>query len=412
MPDACARRYNSRVNRLARNTLALYAAQFTVRLFNIIVIVLIGRQLGPADLGRFSFVMATVSFVHLFAVGGLNNWLVREVARTPARTPALLTRALTINLLLATLGTLAVWSATLVPEFNADPLRTLCLRLFIPSVFFSATAETIFAIFDGHQDMRFRAVLVSIRAGSRALICGLLIAGLRNLPSLFAGYLIIELAVVILAGWLTYRRFGKPPLPTGQLDRQVIAELLPFFITSLLLLVDSRVHIWIITAVQGNVAAGQFSAAHGLILAVLLLPGAVTNAAFPQLAQMTDTSRVFFQKLLRWITAAGILAGIGLFLGAGLFLQLFFGDRYLDATPTLRILALTLPAGFINGALLSWLYATHRQTRVLYLTVATTTICVIASWFLVHHLGYVGAAWAALGTELLQLSLFAWACRP
>lgn len=411
------------MNRIARNTLALYAAQFAVRLFNVAVVVLIGRRLGPADLGRYAFVLTIVTLVHQFAVAGLNNWLVREVARDESRCRTLLARSLAINVALSALGCAGVWMVSAVPAMSTDPLRGLCLRIFVASVFFSAMSETIYAVFDGHQDMRYRAGLVSVRAASRALLCVLLVAGLKSLPALFAGYLLVEAAVWATALTLAGHKFGWPRWAESlALDWSMIHEVWPFAALSVVLIAGARVPVWLLTGLRGNESAGLFSAAQGFIFAALLLPGAITNAAFPQLSQLAARApaefRALMARLLRWIAPAGLAAGVGVWVAAPLLVHALFGARYQASVGVLRILAWLLPTGFVNGALLTMLLAVNRQRAVLVCSVVVLTVSSAGGWWLIQRDDVIGAGWAALLADMLLLALYlvaarnAWAGHP
>ena len=76
----------SSTQNLARNTASYISAMIIQKILSLLYFVFIARMIGVDDMGRFTFAM---SFVAIFAIVldlGLNNVLVREVAREPKNT--------------------------------------------------------------------------------------------------------------------------------------------------------------------------------------------------------------------------------------------------------------------------------------------------------------------------------------
>jgi O-antigen/teichoic acid export membrane protein len=105
---------------------------------------------------------------------------------------------------------------------------------------------------------------------------------------------------------------------------------------------------------------------------------------------------------------SGIISLLLLVFGPYL-LTLIFGDQYEDASSTLSILALTLPAlaTAAQGHLLNT-YSNGIVNRNLLLIVVATLM--IGAWALVPHLGRDGAAWARLAAIAIYAATLIFLC--
>jgi len=69
------------IQRIAKNTAALFAAQFVVAILSLVLTVFIARSLGDVIFGKFSFALAFTAIFAVFSDLGYNTLLIREVAR-------------------------------------------------------------------------------------------------------------------------------------------------------------------------------------------------------------------------------------------------------------------------------------------------------------------------------------------
>ena len=69
------------VQRIAKNTAALFAAQFVVSILGLVLSIFIARNLGDVIFGKYSFALAFTAIFAVFSDLGYNTLLIREVAR-------------------------------------------------------------------------------------------------------------------------------------------------------------------------------------------------------------------------------------------------------------------------------------------------------------------------------------------
>ena len=67
--------------RIAKNTAALFAAQFVVSILSLVLFIFIARKLGDVTFGKFSFALAFTAIFAVFSDLGYNTLLIIDVAR-------------------------------------------------------------------------------------------------------------------------------------------------------------------------------------------------------------------------------------------------------------------------------------------------------------------------------------------
>ncbi|MEA1894005.1 MAG: oligosaccharide flippase family protein [Euryarchaeota archaeon] len=82
------------VQRIVKNTAALFAAQFTVAILSLALAIVIARSLGDVIFGKYSFALAFASIFAVFSELGYNTLLIRDVARDKSQASKYLSNVL------------------------------------------------------------------------------------------------------------------------------------------------------------------------------------------------------------------------------------------------------------------------------------------------------------------------------
>lgn len=136
-----------------------------------------------------------------------------------------------------------------------------------------------------------------------------------------------------------------------------------------------------------------------LLLAAPLLPDFVKSAEDPERLR-----RVLLNSLRFLLTLA---TGVALFLSSfgDVIIPFAFGPGYADAIPTIRIAIwaiVPISANYVTGALVS---ALGRQSRANRFLSAEIVIMILLFGIGIHLMGYEGAAWALVASEVVYLGL-------
>lgn len=374
----------------------------------------LAHTLGPADFGVLAFGLSVAVVFSACASLGLDELIVREVARQTRASGAIFADALVLRLCAVPLG---VGGALLLASiYHIDLGLSLVLASYavLNSYLLSACAA-----FRGRGRMHVHALLIGGQAlliSASATLLALLTGAVGTVTAAYAASTgAIVVAAYCLLSWTGAQpRFGWRPRAWLSLARSSA----PFALGGIGLLALDRLALSAITLVCGPQAAGWFGAAQAIVLA---LSGAATTAtlvAFPHLARAVvhdpRAASVLAVDLLALALVLGVASCIGLYFLAPVLVPMLFGPEYVASTAIMQRIAFSVPSIFVTIVLVGAFEATDRQS-ISAVTIAAAVpvaavLCMGATWLW----GYTGgaAAYSASHAVLAAMLLARWFVPP
>ena len=328
---------------VVRNTLLLYAVQFSSYVFPLIALPYLSRVLSPEKFGLVSFAQYFAWYFIILTEYGFNLTATRSLAVShddPEAISRLFSAVMTAKLLLTAIGFVILLLATLVvPVLRRDP------ALFLIS-FLAVVGNMLFPLwlYQGLQKMEhiairdFVARLVSL-AALFLLVHGdgdyLLAAAAQSGAFLLAG--VSGLATVPWQFKVRYRR------PQWAAVREQLATGWPVFVSLAMGAVGAITN----TFILGLRASGAENAYYGMALRVISAPRAlvapIATALFPHVSQKAATSEdhviAFVRKYAVPICAPFFVGGLVLVVGAPWMVPVVLGAKYGPAVIVLQLMA-------------------------------------------------------------------------
>ncbi len=384
------------------------AAEVSSRLLTFSTTLLLVRGLGAGDFGRYT--RLSVYAVLLAELGelGLQNHASRAlVAGTDSLRALLRVRWLLLGLV----GGVALAGAALAPVLGArrggEALDGVALGLLIGWYALSGWGEFLGVALRCRAARRQEALLLLVlrAAGLVAVAAALALgAGLRGVALALAVSPLPPLAL----GVLLLRRHPEPHPSAGRRRREVLRESAPLAVYGGLLLLSPRVEFLVLSWLAAPAAVGPFAAALVVVWFLAMVPSAVTAGAMPALTR--EALRGEGEVRRRTAATLGALAApaaVGLVLVAPALAR-FAGADYAAAALPLRLMAVALPAAFLNAGMAGALIAAGRAAWLPRLTAGRVVLAFALAFVLVPRWGAIGAAiglvcaeWALLGAGWL-----------
>ena len=391
---------------LVKNLTALLVGTAVMRLIGLITTLFVARSLGPDRFGSFSFALTAFVLFSLIANLGLENLVVRRVARQEDGLTVFLGDAALIKLAAVPIGLLLVWLLT------GQELSSFWLALWLAG-YGLGHAHLMFqcAVFRGLEQMQRQTWLVSLEA-SFILIGSVTAVTLFDDPTWVAGAYCLGAWGPSLLGHIWLRQ------QVGQLRyrwdmariRSVLRLTLPFSlgITGLLLF-DRQVSL-LVYLFDSETAVGWYNAVYFLILATSNVPLILVNALFPHLARegaQTNQQRhkQSVRLTLRYLNIVSFPVAVIFFALAPVIVQLFYGAEYEPAAPFLRAMALAIPALFINVFFHGTLQSNDKQSVAARVVWLSLLMLPLTAWA-IQQGGVLWGAWAYTITSSLLAAIF------
>lgn len=396
------------VQRIVKNTAALFAAQFVVAILSLALSIVIARSLGDAIFGKYSFAIAFTSIFAVFSDLGYNTLLIRDVARDKSRASKYLSNVLLMRAFLFPLIFASIVIAVNVMGYPADTKNVVYLfGVYMLIMSFSDVFKVTFRVF---EKMEYEAS-ITIFATMIRLSLGLLV--------LFMGYGLIELALVfILSGILDLlfcfvictRRFVKPKI---ELDfgfwKSTMKVALPISMLSIFGLIYTSIDTVMLSMMKGDAVVGWYNAAYNLVLGFKPIPHLFMNALFPLMAgyyaSSTDSLKIVYEKSFKYLFILGLPIAVGITLLADRFILLFYGPQFHPSILALQILAWDVLLFFSYFCMAFVLVSLTKQNQMAAIAGCAAVVNVVLNLVLIPPFSYVGAAIATILTETLLIAL-------
>jgi O-antigen/teichoic acid export membrane protein len=362
-----------------------------------LALLVIARHLSLSDLGGYASVMALAATALSVSYFGLQQTVVREIARTPGETPAILGAGLMarLGLILAAGGLVSGVAGTSNAAALSGGLLIACL-----AESFRSLGQLACGVFQAFENIRREFLLSCVHAlawGASLAVVVVLGLGLR--ATLAATCL--ALAVHAFLGWfLVWQHFSRPALLRGLpriwplLKVSAVIGLAVIVVMNLF-----RVNVLLLSWLASPEDVARFQVPHDLVLKFQILFQAVMLAAFPVLARLAPDPGVR-ARLLALLHRAMLLAALGMavifFFEAEPLLAFLYGAKFATSAAPLRLLAWSAPPLALTVLWSHALVAAEGQRHTLAANGAALGVNIAASLVLIPLAGASGAALAAL----------------
>lgn len=377
------------------------AADRIIRIVGSLVIgIWVARYLGPGDYGLLNFAF---SFVALFGVVGKLNIdpvAVRELTRFPEKEREILGSVFRLKFW----GSLAAAVLVLPAAWLAQSDNHMFLLLVLISA-----VGLVFNAFDT-IDIFYQAKVLSKYVVQARTLAFLVLAAARIILifcrfsiTWFALATLLELVIGAgLMAYLYHRREGRTPRWhwDGNVARQLLRDGWPLMVSSMLVIVHTRIDQVMIGHMLGEVQAGLYSVAVRVSEAWFFVPSLAVQTLLPYFVTLKEINFSRYQQRLLQLYSAMLWAGVAAGLAALTFghtaIILLFGNAYEGAYGAL---VLTIWTGIFIAQSVArgiWLVSENLQLFRLLNNLIAVPINVALNMILIPSYGISGAAAASL----------------
>lgn len=392
--------------RLVKNSAALSLATISERVVAFILPIYIARTLGAAALGWYTVVTSWWLIFESFAYLGLDQIVMRDVARRPDQSWSYFINAGFVgavsSLVFGFVLIAGAWAIDYPPEVFA------CLVVVGAFVLVFDTLSTVGeAVVKGLERMewvlavRFPANLIRVVLSVAALALG------WGLISVFWMSGVFQVIMLLLYGLLLVR-WQRPArqLFSRAMSSQIARASLVFLGISIFSVGFRYVDVILLSKATNAQEVGVYSAARKVADMVLMMSPAVMVALFPFLSRAYVASRErmadVVAQALKLIVVLLLPVGLMLWALAEPLVYLFYGEaEFEEAVSLLRILAWAVPVFFASNLLFRVLLSSDRERLTLRVGAWNAAFSLALNLLLIPPLGATGSCLAFVATALL-----------
>lgn len=290
--------------RVAENSLLVIVSLVTVKVLSLILLVFVARYLGGEGFGKYAFVYSIFYFLTKFTGFGLDDIIIREVARNKSRTNYYLVNGIYLKLFLC----LVSWGILLILILVMGKGREVNLALVIMGLALLPTfiITSFRSVLMAHEMMKYISILEIM---FRALVVGLgfmVIILDYGLVPLFLTFMVA--GVIITPLWLLahLKKIGSLSLrPDFTFILKFFRQAVPFALVLLFVSIYYRADTVMLSLMKGNEVVGWYNAAYGPMEALMTAAAVICTTFFPVFSRLYGSSdssfKIAVQKTFKFL---------------------------------------------------------------------------------------------------------------
>lgn len=384
---------------IAKNTFWLAVAEFLSRFFKFFLIVFAARILGATDYGKFSFALAFASFFIVFADFGLDNILLRELARDKsqeAKFPAIFT----LRVLLSLLMLVVIWLGSFFATEDLIIRQAIWILAFY--IFFQSTKTVFHAFFQARQRMEYTAFIQILDAALITVLGFFVLFRFPSVANLSLAYVFVAFAGFILMLIILKKRIFRFPLFAFQptVWKQFLAVSWPLGLVGFGGSIFNQIDSIALGFYKQVTQVGWYNAAYAIFGTTLLPVMVIGQSFFPMLAKAREESKERFQKIYYIQTEVSFFLAFG-FLAGGLALapkviDFFYDLSYAPSILALQILLVASALWILSAPANTALVIFNQQRRLFWIVLASAFLNAGLDFLLIPRWSLYGPAFATV----------------
>ena len=394
---------------IIKNIFWLSMSQVGSRLFRAIILIYAARVLGAAEYGIFSYVLGLAAFFTIFADIGVSPLMTRDVAAHPEKRNEYFSSSFLIKIFLLLITILLI--IFIAPYFAKIEKAKYLIPFVAFLVIFDGIRDFAVAYWRGREKMEFETITVMIM-NITIMVAGF--AALNIFPTsgaLLFSYIASVGIAAFLSIFLLWKRFSKIFF---YFDKNLIREILnncwPIallgMIGTFMLNTDIIMLGWWRTAEE----IGYYSAGQRIVGLLYTLPALIASSVFPTISRLIKQNdkekiKMLNEKSISAIFSIAIPLVIGGIILAQPLIELFFGQEYIPAIASFKILIFTVLLTFPGSIISNLTTAYNQQKKIFHYVVLGALGNVVFNAILIPLYGISGAAIATIASQSIFYGL-------
>ncbi len=397
-------------NSIAKNTTFMTMASVLQRVVSFVYFIIIARIIGAENTGDYFFALSFSTIFLVIADFGLNNVLTRELARSQEKSGVFLNNLLSIKLLLGFVSYGLIILAANLLNYSESTKQLIYVAGI--TVIFDSLQNLFYASLRAAQNLRYEAIgiflsqVLTMIIGTTALILG------WPLYFLILAYTIPSFLSVFYSGFFATKILSLRFRLLWQKDvvKPFLLMAIPFFAAAIIGKLYAYSDSLLMSKMLTKTELGYWSVPYKIVFAFQFIPIALTASMYPAISALfvqENKEKIAYLLLKGWryLLLVAMPLTFGIYTIADKFIISFYSAAYAPSVTVLKVLIFSLVFSYLNYTMAALLNAVNKQGEQTLLVLSALIISVLLNLYLLPRYGVIGAAYAALFSNVL-LSIF------
>jgi PST family polysaccharide transporter len=404
-----SQKFSPNLRRIIGNTSWLFTEKIVQMGLGLLVGVWITRYLGPERFGRFNFALAIVGLSLPIAKLGLDNIVIRNLAREPSSKDETLGTAFILRII----SSIVTWFITIGVIFLITPNSSPSNQetRWLVGILAAGTVFQSLEIIDYWFQSQIQSKYSVLARSSAYIAMNVVKIVLIQIRAPLIAFAIAMVAEYVLSGicYLILYRVKGDFIKTWQANLQSAKVLLkdswPLILSGIVIMIYMRIDQVMLGWMVGDKSVGIYSAAVKVSELWYFVPSVIVNSVFPSIVQAKEISEaVYYERLQKLFDVVSVLAyvvAIPITFLSTWVVTLLYGNSYAEAGP---ILTVHIWAGLfvsLGVARETWLVTEGLMKFSAATTAVGAVVNIILNFLLIPMYGGLGAALATVAAQIV-----------
>ena len=391
-------------NRSVKNAGYLIAGKVVQMVFSLFIGLLTARYLGPSNYGLINYAAAYTAFFTSLCVLGINFVIVKEIIDHPEDDGTIVGTALGLQAVSSFLSSILIISIVCIVD--AGETETIIVVALASVGMFFHISDTLRYWFQAKLESKVTAAaMLTAYIISSAYKVFLLVT--NKSVVFFASVSSLEYACFGLLMFRQYKKYGGTQL---RFSRTYAGALLRkschFILPGLMVAIYGQTDKLMLKQMIGDAEVGFYATAVTLCNMWCFVLSAIIESMYPAImeAAKEKDEQLFRHRNIQLYTIV-IYFSVAVSLLFSLFARpiiiILYGESYLAATGSLRIITWHTAFSYLGVARNAWIVSQDKQKYLLRIYVAAAVTNVGLNCLLIPPLGAIGAAAASLAAQIV-----------
>ncbi len=359
-------------------------------------------------MGSISIAFTFLGFGILFSNWGFGNLLTKELSRNKNIYNKYFSNYILIRIFFAFIAILVIY--IIVPIFSYTKETIAVIQIISFSLIATTIDKLYFSIFIAFEEFKYISIISFITSIIRLGLCLLIMLNNGTIINIAIIYTITEYVALFISSIIIYKFL--PNLKFEIKLRFAFSEIIkavPFFWMGVLIMIDTRSEILILSWFFDEMTVGFYSAVVTIIGGITLFSEGIRNAIFPLILRYQKISKSKLKEIVtvigKYILITTIPISIIIYFLSEEIVYLFFGSEFSISVIMLKITIWSFIFYTLTVVLTGLLISYDQEKLVAISLFVSGTATIILNILLISIIGVVGVAIVRMITSIIIFTI-------
>lgn len=367
-----------------------------------IISIFVARYLGPSNFGVINYAAAYVAFFTSLCTLGINSIIIKELIDNQDKQGEIIGTTLVLRIISSIFSTIMIIAIVSIVDRD-EPVTILVVALYSISLVFQ-----IFDTFNYWFQSRYQSKITAISTLLAYLAISfykiVLLIFEKNV-TWFAFANSVDYIFLAFCLYFAYRKNNGPKISFSlKTGKKLLGKSYHYILSGMMVAIYGQTDKLMLKQMLDDTSVGYYSLAFSINTMWVFVLSAIIDSMYPTIMNLYKSDHKAFDKKNRQLYAIVIYISIFVATMFSIFgklaIQILYGEEYLPAFASLKIIAWYTIFSYLGVARNAWIVCENKQKYLKYMYFSAAILNIFFNYWMIPIWGVTGAALASLITQI------------